>query len=256
MEALLAVAVIQLCATVAALWLSGRRWLAGSSLRYLVSVAVGVLLSTALLHILPEGVAALGNRSGLWLVFLGTVFALFCIERLFAALTGHSIETPSQGEPDCGEHHHHHGSRPLSLIFGGMLHSVVDGVSVAAAFTAGRRTGWLTAAAITLHEVPHRLGDYALLTHLQVPRPRALRMLLFIAGAALAGVALVEFAGHTLTTTNWLLPMSAASFVYIGLVSLMPELMGEDNPATVVAQLLAMLAGAALVALLLRLPGA
>jgi zinc and cadmium transporter len=254
-EAAAAVIAIQAVALAAALWLSARHRLLERGLHYLVSLAVGVLLATALLHILPESVEVLGNRQGLWFLFAGTIFVLFCVERIFATVTGHPVETPAQGEPDCGPHQHHHGSQPLGLIFGGMLHSFVDGVSVAAAFGAGRRIGWLTAVAITLHEVPHRMGDYALLTHLHVPRKRALQLISLIALAAIAGVLLVFSAGHVFSATNWLLPISAASFVYIALVNLMPELGGEHQLGSVCLQLLSMLGGAVLVALVLRVPG-
>ena len=255
LEASIAVAAIQAVAMGAALWLSARHRLLERGMGYLVSLAVGVLLATALLHILPESIAAVGNRPALWISFLATIFVLFCFERVFATLTGHPVETPAQGEPDCGQHHHHHGAKPLSLIFGGMLHSFVDGVSVAAAFSAGRRIGWLTAVAITLHEVPHRMGDYALLRHLNVSPARAQRFLLLIAAAAMAGVAVVGLAGHAFAATDWLLPVSAASFVYIALVNLMPELPGESTLRSVCLQLACMIAGAALVALVLRVPG-
>jgi zinc and cadmium transporter len=258
LEASIAVAAIQAVAIAAALWLSARHRLLERGMGYLVSLAVGVLLATALLHILPEAIITVGNRPALWFTFLTTIFALFCFERIFATLTGHPVETPAQGEPDCGPHHHHHhehGARPVSLIFGGMLHSFVDGVSVAAAFSAGRRIGWLTAVAITLHEVPHRMGDYALLRHLHVSPGRAQRFLLLIAAAAMAGVAVVGIAGHTFVATDWLLPVSSASFVYIALVNLMPELPGEATIRSVCLQLASMIAGAALVALILRVPG-
>jgi zinc and cadmium transporter len=253
-EATVAVAVIQALAVAAALWLSARHRLLDKGLSYLVSLAVGVLLATALLHIMPESIETLGNRSALWLLFSGTIFVLFCFERIFATITGHAVEATAGPDGDCTPHHHHHGN-PFGLIFGGMLHSFVDGVSVAAAFGAGRRIGWLTAAAITLHEVPHRMGDYALLTHLKVPRRRSLQLIVMVGLAAIAGVLLVLVVGHTVASTGWLLPISAASFVYIALVNLMPELAGENKLSAVVAQLLCMLAGAALVAIVLRLPG-
>lgn len=260
MEAAIAVAIIQAIAVAAALWLSARHRLLDRGLPYLVSLAVGVLLATALLHILPESLATIGNRPALWLLFASTLFVLFCFERIFATLTGHSVETPADGESDCAPHHHH-GTRPLALIFGGTLHSFVDGVSVAAAFGAGRRIGWLTAIAITLHEVPHRMGDYALLTHLKVPKARAIRLITLVGVAALAGVALVLAAAHlhlqsTVAATDWLLPISAASFVYIAMVNLMPELASEDSLGGVCLQLLSMFGGAVLVALVLHIPGA
>jgi zinc and cadmium transporter len=255
LEATIAVAVIQALAVAAALWLSARHKLLDRGLSYLVSLAVGVLLATALLHILPESIETLGNRPALWVLFTSTIFVLFCFERIFATLTGHSVEATATPDGDCAPHHHHRGN-PFGLIFGGMLHSFVDGVSVAAAFGAGRRIGWLTAAAITLHEVPHRMGDYALLTHLHVSRKRSLQLIVLVGLAAIAGVLLVLAAGHAFAATGWLLPISAASFVYIALVNLMPELGEEHSLPNVCLQLLSMLAGAVLVALVLRVPNA
>lgn len=256
MEAVLAVAIIQTVAVMAAVWLSGRRSLLDRGLPYLVSLAVGVLLSTALLHILPEAIGSLGNRLALWLSFTGTIFIMFCIERVFAAMTGHAVEVTGQAERDCGPAHQHHRTRPLSLVVGGMLHSFVDGISVAAAFSAGRRVGWLTAVAITLHEVPHRMGDFALLTHLRLSRARALQFILLVALAAFAGLLVVLLAGHAMKATDWLLPVSAGTFVYIALVNLMPELGGDQPLLGVCWQLLCMLVGAGAVALLLRVPNA
>lgn len=241
-------------AVLAAVWLSGRRRLLDDGLPYLVSLAVGVLLATALLHILPEAIASIGNRQALWLAFSATIFSLFCIERFFAAVTGHGVEVSGHREPDSGPHHGHHSARPLGLVFGGMLHSFVDGVSVAAAFSVGRRVGWLTAVAITLHEVPHRMGDYALLMHLRLSRRRALQLVVLMGVAAIAGVFLVAVIGHTFAAANWLLPVSAASFVYIALVNLMPELAGERRLRSVAIQLVCMLTGAGIVGFLIRLP--
>ena len=177
-------------------------------------------------------------------------------------MTGHAGESNVRRElsaDDCVEAHHHHGvppSRPLNLVFGGMLHSFVDGASVATAFAADRRIGWITAVAITLHEIPHRLGDFALLIHLQVTPRRALQLITLVGLPALIGVLLVVFAGHTLHATQWLLPISAGSFLYIALVNLMPELHAAARLRSVLLQLLCMTAGALLVALIAHIPGA
>ncbi len=203
MEAVLAVAAIQGIAVLSALWLSNRRRLLDRGLPYLVSLAVGVLLATALLHILPDAVASIGNRQSLWFVFAGTIFTLFAIERLFAVATGHAVEVPGKGGTDCGPRHLHPTPRPLGLVVGGTLHSFVDGVSVAAAFSVSRRVGWLTALAIMLHEVPHRMGDFAVLMHLRVSRRRALQLILMVAVGALAGVSLVLLAGTEFSAANW-----------------------------------------------------
>ncbi len=261
-EAVIAVTLIQAVAIASAVVLSQRDRLLRANLDYLVSLAVGVLVATALFHLMPEAVQQLGNRPAVWLLLGGTLFALFYVERIFAALTGHAVESNVRRDlaaDDCVEAHHHHGvppTRPLNLVFGGMLHSFVDGASVATAFSADRRLGWITAVAITLHEIPHRLGDFALLVHLRVAKGRALQLIALVGLPAIGAVALVLLAGRTMHATTWLLPISAGSFLYIALVNLMPELHAAARIGSVLLQLLFMTVGALLVALIARLPGA
>ena len=261
MEAAAAVCVIQIAAIASAFLLSWRDRLVQNSLPYLVSVAVGVLLGTSVFHILPESMEHADRRQGIFLVFGGTILVLFAVERIFSALTGHAVETAAQAETaleECSEHRHHHhtpSTRPVNLIFGGMLHSFVDGVAVAAAFAVSRRVGWLTAFAITLHEVPHRLGDVALLLHLKVRTGRAMQLAALIGAPSLLGVVLVLLAARSADAVVWLLPVSAASFLYIAMVNLMPELAGERNLGRVALQLACVFGGAALVAGLSGLAG-
>jgi zinc and cadmium transporter len=54
----------------------------------------------------------------------------------------------------------------------------------------------------------------------------------------------------------WLLPISAASFLYIACVNLLPEMRHQRGRWVVVLQMLCLFGGAALVALVAGLPGA
>jgi zinc and cadmium transporter len=153
--------------------------------------------------------------------------------------------------------HVHHTLRPANLIVASSLHSFLDGVSVAAAFAAGPRVGWITALAISLHEVPHRVGDFAVLLHAGYTATSAFRMAVLPSLGALLGVALVAaFGASGGTAVFWLLPISAASFLYIACVNLLPELRHQHSRAGVALQMLCLLGGAALVALFAGLPGA
>jgi zinc and cadmium transporter len=58
------------------------------------------------------------------------------------------------------------------------------------------------------------------------------------------------------TAVYWLLPISAASFLYIACVNLLPELRHQRGRWAVALQMLCLLGGAALVALVAGLPGA
>jgi zinc and cadmium transporter len=254
-HALLAVFALEAVAMLAAWLLRRRDYALSAFLPYLVSVATGLLLATALLHLLPEAIANLGNTPRVWYLLAAGILGLFCIEQIVAAIVhagdANIVHVHAHG------HTHHHSLRPANLIVASSLHSFLDGVSVAAAFAAGPRVGWITALAISLHEVPHRVGDFAVLLHAGYSATSALRMAVLPSLGALLGVALVAaFGASGGTAVYWLLPLSAASFLYIACVNLLPELRHQHSRLAVALQMLCLFGGAALVALVAGLPGA
>jgi zinc and cadmium transporter len=253
-HALLAVFALEAVAMLAAWLLRRRDYALSAFLPYLVSVATGLLLATALLHLLPEAIANLGNTPRVWYLLVGGILGLFCVEQIVAAI----VHTGDTGVVHVHAHGHtHHSLRPANLIVASSLHSFLDGVSVAAAFAAGPRVGWITALAISLHEVPHRVGDFAVLLHAGYSATNALRMAVLPSLGALLGVALVAaFGASGGTAVYWLLPISAASFLYIACVNLLPELRHQHSRLAITLQMLCLFGGAALVALVAGLPGA
>ena len=269
--ALFAILVVQAVTDVAVLMLGRREAALLRSLPYLVSAAAGVLLATACLDLLPEALRTGGRTSGVWNVFLSSLLGLFCLQAL-GSDTGETFspEHEARGEAatrirlseassDLYLHGHTHaGSRTRStvpLLFGSALHSAVDGLAIAAAFSAGRGAGWSAAAAVALHELPHRLGDFSLLLHRGKPRRDAA---LFAIGAGMmafvGGLVVLAF-GHYAQATRWLLPVSAASFLYIALVDLVPELQSHRRTGRMWWEIACLLGGAALIAVVIHLPG-
>lgn len=260
-EPLLAVLAVQAVAAVGVVSLHRLQSLLRRSLPYLIAMAVGVLLATGIAHLLPEAVEALGVRSSVWLILLLTILALYVFERTFQLIAGVPAEPTPGAEPtatpDHGHHDHHHASRPATLLLGCVTHSLVDGVSVAAAFSVSRSVGWITALAVGLHEVPHRLGDFALLVHMGLGRTRAAALAIAAGAASLPGWAIVLlFGSHGPRAIAWLLPVSAGSFLYIALVDLLPELRSERRPSAVLGQIAALAIGIGLALALSQLPGA
>jgi zinc and cadmium transporter len=263
-DALLAVFALEAAAMLAAWVLRRREEALTQFLPYLVSVATGLLLATALLHLLPEAVAALGNRAEVWYLLTAGVLGLFAIEQIVSALVHTDEAAVVHVHNHTHNHTHNHGHthaahtlRPASLIVASSLHSFLDGVSVAAAFAAGPSVGWITALAVSLHEVPHRVGDFAVLLQAGFRAGSAFRMAVLPSLGALLGVALVAgFGAAGGTAVYWLLPISAASFLYIACVNLLPELRHQRGRWAVALQMLCLLGGAALVALVAGLPGA
>jgi zinc and cadmium transporter len=257
---LIAVVAVQALAAAAVLSLHRSETWLRRALPYVISLAVGVLLATGAAHLLPEAVEALGNRSAVWVVFVATMLALYAFERGFHLLSGVAAEPAADADAAHarGHHHHHHGaSKPATLLLGAITHSLVDGTSVAAAFSVDVRVGWITALAVGLHEIPHRLGDFALLVHMGVARGRAALLAIAAGGSSLLGWGVVAALGaHGADRVAWLLPVSAASFLYISLVDLLPELQTERRPKAVLAQILCLAAGIALALGLTHIPGA
>lgn len=262
MQACIGVVAVQVLAAAAVLFAGKREVALRRWLPIVVSLAVGVLLSTGLVHLLPEAVEALGNRPAVWLTLALSMVGLFCFERIFHMLSGVSPEpAPDLTEQECEAIHHHshaHGAaRPSTLLLGSFTHSLVDGTSIAAAFAVDVRLGWVTALAVGLHEVPHRLGDFALLLHMEVERWRAAWLAIAAGLSSLLGLGIVLALGENSPhRVAWLLPVSAGSFLYISLVDLLPELFREGMGESMWWQVVAIGIGVALGTVLARLPGA
>ena len=238
---------------------------------YLVSGAAGVLLATACLDLLPEAAHASGGGLGIWEVLLATLLALFCFQAWVHGLTDEVIvehtnffEEPGHVHTHAGPSTHRHSNsgggssvraKPAALVLGSGLHSLVDGIAIVAAFTAGPRTGWSAALAIGLHELPHRMGDFALLVHMGVARRRALALAIVAGAMAVLGGGAAALLGQGGGSPAWLLPVSAGTFLYIALVDLFPELHSHQQGSALWRQTVCLLAGAGLVALLAHLPG-
>ncbi len=259
LASLIAVMGVQVFAAIAVVSLHRSEVWLRRALPYVISVAVGVLLATGTVHLLPEAVEALGNRSAVWIVLVVTMLGLYSFERVFQVLSGVTAEPAADAEEahERGHHSHQHASKPATLLLGSFTHSLVDGTGVAAAFAIDARVGWVTALAVGLHEVPHRLGDFALLVHMGIGRGRAALLAIGAGLSSLLGWALVAGLGdHGSHHVAWLLPVSAGSFLYISLVDLLPELQHEQRPLAVLGQILGLAAGIALALGLTRIPGA
>ncbi|NWH78851.1 S39A6 protein, partial [Piaya cayana] len=101
-----------------------------------------------------------------------------------------------------------------------------------AAFSHGLSSGLSTALAVLCHELPHELGDLAVLLRAgTAPRTilllNALSALLSCLGAA-AGAAVGQSAAHL---TPWILTVTAGIFLYVALADMLPEaLRGTESP--------------------------
>ena len=61
-------------------------------------------------------------------------------------------------------------------LFADCFHNFTDGLAIGASFAAGESVGTITTLTILLHEVPHEIGDYAILIQSGVPPMKAIML--------------------------------------------------------------------------------
>lgn len=125
-------------------------------------------------------------------------------------------------------------------------HNFTDGLAIGSSYLAGNTIGIVTTITILLHEVPHEIGDFAILIQSGVSRKNAMLLQLTTAIGALAGTAVSLLTGGSgEAAATWILPFTAGGFIYIALVSVIPELLDEEKPNLIqtILQVAAMLGG-------------
>jgi len=204
------------------------RWLAGLVDR-LVHVSIGLLLTTAFVHLMPEALAG-GIPPVLlgWTLLMG-ILALFVLEKL--TLLHHTHHHEGDGH----NHGHGHDAQQLGrgaypILIADAFHNFTDGIVIAAAFLVDLRAGLITALAVLAHEIPHEIGDFMILLNAGMPRRRAFGFLLLSGSAAvLGGLSGFFLLAAMQSLLPYALALAAASFIYIALSDLLPELMRRSS---------------------------
>jgi len=243
---------------VAFLWVPEER--SARILPHFVSFATGALLGAALLGLLPEAMEGAGpsGAHGIGLVLVVGLGVFFVIEKLVLWWHAHA-QDEEQGAPQQTDAHHGHDhgrdhASGVLVLVGDSIHNALDGVLIAAAFLSDMSLGLVTTFAVAAHEIPHRVGDFAILVHAGLSRRRAVLLNLATGIASVIGAIAAYFG---LRQANGVLPFAlafaAAGFLYIAVAGLIPGLHRRSDPRTSAAQVLLISLGIAVIALAERL---
>jgi len=196
-------------------------------LPHLVSYAIGAMLGTAFLAILPHAIEspATDVHQIMMTVLLG-VLSFFLLEKMVLWRHCHAHDCEVHGEDHA--HNHEKGKKSatgMMILIGDGMHNLVDGVLIAAAFLTDIHLGVVTSIAVATHEIPQELGDFSILLHSGYSSARAL---LFNVLASLTTVVGGVVAYYTLQGAQdivpYILAVAAASFIYIAVADLIPGL--------------------------------
>ncbi|RUS85900.1 hypothetical protein EGW08_006303 [Elysia chlorotica] len=123
-------------------------------------------------------------------------------------------------------------------------HNFTDGLAIGASFLAGQNVGIITTVTIFLHEIPHEIGDFAILIQSGCSKKKAMLLQFSTAiGAMLGTLCSLGMEGIGEAATAWILPFTAGGFIYIATVSVIPELLVDSKIGQSIKEIFALLLG-------------
>ena len=162
---------------------------------------------------------------------------------------GRGISGPAGGGHAHGHDHNRDGAAGVLVLIGDSIHNALDGILIAAAFLTSVPLGLVTTLAVAAHEIPHRVGDFALLLHAGMSRPRAMFLNMATGLASVLGGIVAYFGlSKAQEALPYALALAAAGFLYIAVAGLIPGLHRRADPRTSLAQVLLMGAGVGVIA--------
>ncbi|KAM3939287.1 zinc transporter ZIP10-like [Leptodactylus fuscus] len=154
-----------------------------------------------------------------------------------------TVEMPKKHSHSKHSHHSHghcHSGKDMKdtgiasiawmVIMGDGMHNFSDGLAIGAAFSAGLTGGISTSVAVFCHELPHELGDFAVLLKAGMTVNQAIVYNLLSAMMAYVGVLLGTAVGqYANNITLWIFAITAGMFLYVALVDMLPEMLHGDG---------------------------
>jgi zinc and cadmium transporter len=200
----------------------------------LIAYATGTLLTAALFGLIPEAIEIAGNEPhGIMLFVLGSILFFFFLEKI--------IIWRNCSDETCDVHGKAAG--PIVLV-GDAFHNLTDGIVIAAAFLTNFSVGIAIGVSIIIHEIPQETGDFGILLYSGFSKKKAYFYNVISSSFTIIASIISYFVLESFHfVIPYVLAISAASFLYIALTDLTPELHQKLGFKHTARQLLLILAG-------------
>jgi zinc and cadmium transporter len=219
------------------LLLLSNKWLSKIS-EYLLNIAGGTLLGSALIGLIPEAAETLALETVMIWLLIG-ILMFFALEKIILWRTCHDENCERQN----------HAAAPM-IIIGDAFHNAIDGVVIAASFLTSVELGLFVTLSVILHEIPQELGDFGILIKGGYSRRKAMFYNLLSGSTSLiSGILAYYLLDMMQSIIPYVITIAAAGFLYISLADLIPEMHKESKPRVSIIQFLLIIAGIAIVLL-------
>jgi zinc and cadmium transporter len=271
--AIIAVIIISLLSVIVAIPFLIKKRLSNRSLLFLLSLSVGVLLSTAFIELIPESLGhgheaehadeEMGEHeeehhpeheeaeeheahqdayTPALLILLGFI-VMFILEKFV-----HCHHTAKCEGRECG-HGHAYNLAPINLIGDG-VHNFIDGLVIAGAFAVNITVGITATISIIFHEIPQEIADFGVLLYSGLSKKKALIFNLLSAITAIIGTIVgILLVGRFSGFTRFIIPFAAGNFIYIAASNLTPQLHRHCRWKDTMLHLFAIILGIAIIVL-------
>ena len=184
-------------------------------MRWMLSFAVGGLLGDVFFHLLPEAFVNASTHEDMNFIGLCIIFGLLVFTILEKTLQNCGINQVSAY---------------LNLI-ANCVDNFNHGLAVGGAFLISNKVGFMTTGCILIHEIPHELGDFAILMKdglslRQAALCQAATAFVGILGALFALA--LDSSGMT-GLVAFIVPFTCGGFLHIAMVSVLPELLESED---------------------------
>ncbi|CAI6361933.1 unnamed protein product [Macrosiphum euphorbiae] len=245
-------------------------------LRLLLSFSVGGMLGDVFLHVLPEVWISSKDRHKDWIRdgwwVLAGLLVFIIVEKLFSLSdnedTDETIHTKVSTDINSVNNNHKDPGKTTKCIdvvtkgknhiqisgYLNLLANCIDnfthGLALGGSFLISPRVGMFTTLAILVHEIPHEVGDFAILLKSGFSRWQAACAQVYTASAGIFGALTAIYCSGVSddveAKTSWIMPFTAGGFLHISLVTVLPELLLEENPRESMKQFTLIIAGIAI----------
>ncbi|MEK7862938.1 MAG: ZIP family metal transporter, partial [Chloroflexota bacterium] len=186
------------------------------TLKLLMALGAGNLLGVALIELIPESIALIGDAAPI--AILGGYLLIHFFEHVFAPHLHFGEETHGAAVVDT------HVTSTALIGLG--LHAFMDGVAISAAFVTSPGLGVLVFAAIMLHKLPEGFTIASVMKAAGTTRRWAMTAAGLLAVATFLGVLATSVIGDLAPAA---LAIATGSVLYVGATDLMAEANKEEG---------------------------